>query len=357
MRMIWLGMVLMAFLQPIWAVGQASHLTQLYTMTVPVADREQGTLDQAVKDAYKRLLVRVSGNLYVNTIPDIQKNLDHATQMISHYAYEEVDGQLRLSIFFNRNLVNEQLEKAGQRLWLQARPDVLLWVAYQSSDDAVAILSEGQPVPWQPAIEQTAMERGIHVVLPMMDLQDHHAVEALDVWQLRQGMAWNASRRYGQADAVMGKVFESEQKDLPWEGIWYWRSVHEGKASVTEFQTYGNDPKQVLTNAVNWLADQMASLGAKLNNPRYYEVVNVHVDGVDGLTAYQRILRLFKADTRVKSLKMVSLTAHTLTLSVEIRGGADALQAFVRDNPDLQALTSTKDMINLAWQPKAEVLS
>lgn len=357
MRMIWLGMVLMAFLQPVWAGGQRARLSQLYTMTVPVVDRDQATLDQAVKAAYKRLLVRISGNLYVNTIPDIQKNLDHAAQMISHYAYEEDDGHLRLSILFNRQLVNQALEKAGQRLWLQARPDILLWVAYQSSDDAVGILSEGQALPWQSAIDQVSAERGIHIVLPMMDLQDRHAVEPLDVWQLRQGMAWKASHRYGQADAVMGKVFESEQKDLPWEGIWYWRSVHEGKASVIEFQTYGNDPKQVLTNAVNWLADQMASMGAKLNNPRYYEVVHVHVDGVDGLTAYQRILRLFKADTRVKSLSMASLTAHALTLRVEIRGGAEAVQALVKASPDLQPLTSGKDSIDLAWRPRDGALS
>lgn len=319
----------------------------LYTVQVPVPVCQSNVQSTALVRAYQMVMVRVSGNAHVNTIPEVYDQQAHAAYFVSRFSCATVPQQeaSRVQITFDRGQVQKILRNAGQSLWLAHRPMIQVWMAVQQQG-RIEVATDSDVLPLSQTMLDAAYGRGLRVSFPLMDLKDRSRATLLDVWQLRQQAVWRAAQRYGNEDVLMGKVFVDDSEDTPtvWRGIWLWRPNQADLSQVVSFQTDGNSAKQVAEAAMDWLADQLANEGGYLNEQGSAVTLTLHIDGVRNMDQYQAVLKDLRSRHVVKQLRVQVLHPRQLVLQVDVMGGQWALK---------QALSTQQRMVLLNVQDSA----
>jgi uncharacterized protein len=334
----------------------ASSTLDLYAVSVPVTACHQNSPSQkAILQAYRTVMVRVSGNTHVNTIPAVYHEQDKATDFVSRYSCASTDhgATKTLQVTFEKEPILQVLHDAGQSLWLAQRPVVQVWMAAQHKDSATVVTDSDMP-GLSDAVQQVVSDRGLRVSFPLMDLTDRASVTPSDIWQLRQQAIWHASERYGHDDILMGVVYVDDDAAMePWHGIWYWRPSQADVRQVVHFETKGSSAEQATKAAVNWLADQLANEGGYLNEQGSVVTLALRIDGVQNLDQYQAVLQYLNKRGVIKKLSVDALQDSQMLLQVDVAGGQWALRQALSSNRHLilQDTVTSPAALNYRWVP------
>ena len=189
------------------AALQAAPVTGLYQAEAPVAGRAAEQRNQAIRSAFGKMLIKVTGNRSVAAREELRADVANAARFVQQYSYrsrqdaradeqgatDATNGFLRVS--FDALAVDRLLREHGLPVWAANRPSVLLWMGVERKGKRRLLTSERDPGV-RSVLEATAAERGLPLIFPLMDLEDRGQLQVSDLWGGFEADIENASRRY-----------------------------------------------------------------------------------------------------------------------------------------------------------------
>jgi hypothetical protein len=301
------------------APARAITFEDLYTLTVTPEPGAGNRRVAAEQGAMRQLLERVTGDRAAALEPDLASMVENAADYVSSYG-TLAGGQIQVG--FIASAVNRELEARGRPVWGPERPLTLLWIAVDGGrGERVLLGADASTTELSPEMAQltdsirtelteVASERGLPVLMPLLDLEDLGAIDSADVWGGFDRRIEQASARYGADAILVGRVLATEfGNNVQWTLL---RGA-ERRAMAGE----------AVSEGLHWVADQYAQEYSVVGGVRTLRVV---VQGVQSLADYGRVMSYLGGLSSLQSIDVESLADDALTLRVAARGDAGVIE-------------------------------
>lgn len=314
-------------LAPCWPL--AGMADSLYTARVEVADRSNAEQSRAMHRALRVVLLKVTGDRDTAQRAASSASFRRPGDFVQQYRYiserkADAEPQLLFEARFDRRAIDDALKGEGLQLWGQERPSVLVWLAVQDSGRRYLVSGdEGDEIAG--ALQQSARQRGLPLLFPLLDMQDQSQVTFADVWGAFQPQIMAASARY-QASAVLSGRLEKRSADY-WRGSW---SLEFG-GKRSHWNTDGRTSSETVGLAVDQVADRVArqlAIRSRTDgegDPR----VSVIVEGVGSLDGYARTLKYLQSLTAVREVEVREISADRVDFALDLQGSEQSLDRAV----------------------------
>ncbi len=313
--------------------AQASVIDDLYQAKIAVEDQSEQTQNQAFSVALKQVLLKVRGKSDLLANRDINKMIRRATPFVRSYRYDIEAAQLYLVISFDQTRVDRAIRDAGFPIWDKRRPDTLVWLAIQPSEQAaksIARVAEYSELYQQ--LTQTAKARGIRLIFPLWDINDLQNIDLYDIWGGFSQQIKQASERYDVPSIVSLRIYPSvmelsaDQQSVaeratdapPWTADW---TLFES-ARILSGQLQEHSLLELAVTMVDTLADELAekyAINIEENNQSKQQV-QVVINNLNSLTLYQQALSMLNNLSVVTHATLVKQQGATATFELTLLG-------------------------------------
>ena len=328
--MSWCAGVLLA----LWFVpAAAERLDDLYATEAAVADEGSEARNETLSKMLADVLVRVSGNASVASMPAAGDLLASAPSLVQQYRYRTVEGEAAVSRYlwarFDQAAIERMMRERGLPVWVQ-RPRVLMWVATERGGRRSLLNLENEPQARTAALAR-AQQRGMPLQLPLMDLEDQAALTAADLWSGYLSGIRLASARYPHQAILAGRL--SVRRGGQWQSNWV---LIDGDGSQ-EFQA----PSLGLAEALAFGLDQTQNLlaahyapmpGAGGRSGTLVEFADVH-----GLAAYGSLVALLGSLEPVGQVALRYVDDDRFVFELQLRGDEQELSRALQSSGRLIA--------------------
>jgi len=299
--------------------ARAATFPNLYVVTVQPDPTAADQRAAATEAAFAGLLVRVTGNRYAALDPQLQALIHDAKGYLNSYGE---DRQGRAQVGFNGARVQAALTTLNVPAWGSERPLTLLWIAVDDGEGGRAQLPANDlPADVTPALAElltmiraelaaVADERGLPILLPLLDAEDMSAATFTDVWGGFDDRVLPASARY-RADAVL--IGRAHPGLLGYEIDWL--LLKDGERRALE--------GTAVRDGLDAVADQYAS---ELGVVGGATTTRVRVLDVATPADYGRVMGYLETVSALQSVDVEGLERGTLSLRVAARGDARVLE-------------------------------
>ena len=352
-------------------IGGSSRASEvvpwLYEVSVPVASQSSDERVRASGEALLNLLIRLTGLTHVPRTEAVLAALDDAERYYSEFRYanvvreseeeeqekdterEEEEG-LDLIIQFDAAPVVDLIRAAGLPIWRANRERVLAWVVIQDQQLEQGgadrrIVGATPATPLTSGLEARALDRGLVMSVPLLDLEDQLAVDPAAVWGRLSQVLDPASKRYGADVLLLGRVVR--QPDGGWESDWeFWVDgvVVPFTVEALDLRTHGVD-------AVDVLADELAA--RRVVHGGQAGRLRLAVRGVTTPADYGALLNYIRSLEFVDRVGVAGMENQRLWLTVDTPADPhQLLAAFQRDRrlyDDQLAMMNSADL-RLVWR-------
>lgn len=309
----------------------AVEVKGLYEAEVPVPDKEQATRKVGLGTALLGVLVKVSGKRSPDLDPQVNAAVRNPSRYVQQFRYDssfeqDKSGQpvQKLSLWarFDPGEVDSLLRSTGLPVWGRTRPAVLVWLGVEM-DAARELVGAEDVSGLAETLYQSADQRGIPLLLPLLDLEDRARLSTSDVWAGFDDSILAASRRYQSETVLVGRVYQV----LPtvWEARW---RLFLDQAPY-DFTSQGDSVALALEEGLGEVADLIARRFARVGAVGDQSLVSLVVSDVNTLPDYARTLRYLESLDGVSSVNPTEVIAGSVSFRLESRGGADALQQVI----------------------------
>lgn len=186
----------------------ALEVNDLYQANVVVDSQARAQREQAIKKALQGVFLKIGGKKSVLTHNVLKKAQKNASRYVSQYRYQRKAEELSLVVSFDENKVNQLFKEANLALWGSLRPQVLLWLIDEQGINRSIVASDADNII--PAtINDFSIQRGLPIVLPLMDLTDNEEVLLSDFWGYFPEQILQSSQRYFADTIVVMRVSDS----------------------------------------------------------------------------------------------------------------------------------------------------
>jgi len=305
------------------SIAQAVTLNDLNVATVQVANDSASARMKAMPIAVGQVLIKMSGNPGVMTLPVIQNAASDVNGWIRSYSYFTQVGangktQQMLRVTFDKAALVKILEKSGQSIWSADRPLTLVWVNIQDGSQN-NILSNTSATPILQALRTNAKLRGLPILLPAMDLQDQSFINDNEAQDFDVKKLKAAAKRYGASAILAGNI--SGTADDRWRANWMLLA----NGAPYRWQNTAVDLNAVIAGAVGDMANLMVNQLAVVNDKDLRTDVMMTVKGVGDLGDYAKVLKVLRHLAPVAKVTVKDMHGSDLLLQVKTLGGEQAL--------------------------------
>ena len=289
--------------------AQAAIFEGLYEALVPDPGAEPEAQDEAFRQALALVLTRMSGQRDIALRPEATPILDNARRYVQQFG-NTGDAQLRVS-FDGAAL---EADMAAYRLprWGSDRPATLLWLGVDYSGGTRELLGADNESEVLRAVTMSASERGVPLVLPLMDSVDRENLSFVDVCGRFADKIQIASARY-QADAILaGCARQTATSGLivDWE-------LYFGGGRERWSGRVGNGIHRVADTFAATFADRAEGPGSE---------IMLRVSGMDSFPVYGRVYRYLANLTLIDTVAVEQVSGQTVSFRVSIRGDVRRLE-------------------------------
>jgi hypothetical protein len=317
----------------------------LYEVSVPVESQSSQERARASGEALLTLLTRLTGMAHVPRTDQVNAAVNAAERYYNEFSYASgPDDTLELVIRFDAGPVQTLVRDAGLPIWRSSRERVVAWVVVQEPADRV-LVGATSPSPLVTGLEKRALERGVPLTVPLLDLEDELAVDPSAVWGRLSQVVDPASERYGADVLLLGRVVPTE--DGGWSSDWeFWVD-----GEVVPFTEEGADLESHGIAAVDVLADELAARRV-VHGSRVGQLL-VAVSGIGSPSDYGHLLRYLRSLEFVDRVGVSGIRDDRLWLTVDTRADPEQLLATLerdgRAYPDQLAMVQSADL-RLVWR-------
>lgn len=309
------------------AVGKQ---VELYAARVPVVSQQQDERQEAFRQAFLQVLVKVTGERTLPQHPTLIEALSRPERYVAEFGYATELGatpdeggapprQLLLWTQFDAAAVDALLRDANIPAWTRTRPSVLLWFAVEEANGPV-VLGADSGHRLTALLEETAAQRGLHLILPLRDLEDRARLSESKLWGGFEEDILAASKRY-QSDAVLvGRAYPLLADQ--WETRW---SLLLG-GSARDWSARGPALEPLVADGVHQAAGYIAERFRTRYSSTAAESMELVVGGVNSLADYASLIGYLETLPIVQAVQVEKLQGDRIWLLVKARGGAATLR-------------------------------
>ena len=358
--------------------ASAVEVTDLYQAKVLATGQQS---DVVLKKAMAEVLVKVGGQLDVVKQPLLAQALRKPRSYLIRFRYQTEQQQSFLIADFDANKINNLFKQADLAIWGNLRPQVLVWLVVQENGERQVLADSTATDPHNMAmleqIKQFSAERGLPMLLPLMDLTDATEVDYLDLWARFAKPITAFSARYRPEATVVIRVSDyiapepipaqiaelateleanktssqlnanqaSEAANVDslvvdnrgcvvcqqeWQMDWSFIGQQQRFS-----QSYrGSDQQQLLAEVLNDITDDIYQHYAATTNAE--QKVLLDVANVSDLKQYMNITEFLQSLSSVQSVTLVSASGQQRRFEVDIIGSKKALLAALKLNQQLR---------------------
>ena len=318
----------------------------LYEVEIPVIDQSEAVRADGVQTAFRRVLIKLTGDRQAAGRASIRPLFDRAEDYLQQYRYretfsEQVTGEgalvrtpeTRLWVKFDEDSLNKALRGLGIPVWGWERPSTLVWLAV-SDQEGRRLLGLEEGADFIEVLELRAKQRGIALLHPLLDLDDTAMLRASDLWGGFREPVLNASSRY-QADTILAITLES-----PVPGIWEanWTMYLDGQ--MARWSSESDLVEAVLDEGIDNLADVLAAQ----YTPTVIDVgtnqVRLAVSDIFSVDQYAKVLAYLGSLNSVSDVEVEQVQAGRVTFLLEAHGGQLAVNQAIELGRILEPITS-----------------
>lgn len=311
---------------PIWAARTVDVYADSAILAQNASDQDQ---NEAVREALERVLVRATGEVDIAEQPRTEPLLRNASDYLSTFRFQASDTLLtnvlgesvatkRMVMQFDQQAIEQWLVNQRLPVWGTRRPEVLLWLAdrLQGRD---RILTDGDNHALAVALSDRLDERGLPVLLPIMDLTDTLNVSFTDVYGLFTGDIEGASDRYPSDAIVVGRLAQQAggyQADV----VFLMRDSRE------RLQVVGDTEAELMHNLADELSDRIADQYAVLRDPAMVGQLALRVNNVPELATLAAVERYLESLNVITQVTLRQVESDSVQFDLEISGDRNQLR-------------------------------
>ncbi len=325
----------------------AGEVSGLYEAEVPVRNQGDAERDRAISTALDDVLVKVSGRRDATAIQALETVLSHPIKLVQQFRYREMpvaentrtpDNEVAgnaftqlLVVSFDPQAVNQALYSAGMPVWGRARPATLVWLAIEDENKRYLLGGDGHP-QIQQRIRDLAQQRGVPVLIPLLDLEDQSNLSFTDVWGNFQDVIERASARY-QAEAILvGRLFHHT------DGTWQARWTLYMKDDRQYWEMNADQLDNVLGSGIEGSTDILSAKFSKIITTAGSGTILISITDVDTVEDYARTIKYLRSLDTVTKLQIEEVSTSSLVVSLGIRSDPTELVQSIRFGSTLAPL-------------------
>lgn len=315
----------------------------LYQASAPLADASEAARAGAVTTAFGRVLAQVAGRQAAATLAQQPAGRSAAQRALLGFESKTgAEGEPLIEAHFEPRAVREFLAAQHVATMPDQRPTLLLWLL-AGTDGAAAWVGADEPPELAATVLQAAAERGLPVLLPVLDLGERADLPAsadpADPASL--AMLTTAAARYRPDGVFYGRLHGSGER---WQAEL--RLALPGKDDALWSAT-GTSQQAAMDAALDQLALRLAPAAAP--GDAQPAAVQIAIDGVDDVAAYGRVWDHLGRVPGLRGLRPVALGNGRATFRFELAGGQAALAG--RVEPGAPFARVAGEAPNYRYQP------
>ena len=341
----------------------AAEVEGLYEAEVAVEGQNADQRRSAIREAFNQVLIKVSGSREVMSHAGLRQIQSKASRYVQQYRYRIVERPLveeaepletvieepldnnaeittneilteqqrLLWVHFDAAAVNNLLHKKGVPVWGSARPSVVIWLSQERRGERFMLQPEMLP-EMVAAIDEHAAQRGLSIMLPMMDMEDHIGLPVSALWGGFSEVIQQASRRY-EADAVVtGQLVATATNS--WQVEW---SLYQDDV-VEQWLGAEGEVNDVVTQGIEQLSDHLAKRYTQAANNNLSQL-QVTVTEINDLASYAKVSQYFESLAMVEQALLQAIDLNQGEFQLTVRGGAEALNQGIKLGSVLERVT------------------
>ncbi len=325
--------------------ARGATFPELYTVSVTPDPAAANLRADAERRAMAVLLTRITGRRDTASREEMTGLVRNAGDYVT--SYQSAADEIRVG--FSRSSVNEMLDGLSLPHWGDERPTTLVWIAADLGDgqrtevmaDTTATTRRAGEVLGAPAfplsedarlsfdlildeLVTTADERGLPIVLPLLDARDRMQVRFADVWGGFDQFVATAAERYAVDAVLIGRVAVTT---FGFEVRWTLLRGEQRQARLTSSVREG----------IDWLADEYAAQFTTVGGAR---LTWVTVRDVESYADFGRIFEYLQSVSVIDSasVNVESWNAGALLVRLAARGDDERLRQYLELDGVLRAV-------------------
>lgn len=303
----------------------------LHSATVPVADRGVAESNRGLGEAFREVVVKLTGSRQALEHPGVRKLAAEARRFVTVLGQaaggNATDGY-RLRVDFDADALTAALREAGVGLWSRDRPMTTVWLGVEDAGGR-RFTPDAQTEPTFRALTEAADRRGLPIERRVPDTPPVTGEPAI-LFNALLGTAPEPSQTL-VAPQLAGLL--KQGPDGAWTGSFRWRV----DAEVADWTGQGADPIALVAEGVARAADAVAARYAGAGGAGTETgQVRLNVDGLRSAADYGRVMGLLRGFDIVDRVTVERASGARVELALAVRGGQPALAQSLRLSGQLQ---------------------
>ena len=311
--------------------SSARVLPDLYEVSEAVPSRGATDRADAAVRGLGRVFIRVTGDQKITSDVKLAPVLAQAQKYVQSYRYDSDNNQLYLNLTFDPKAVNELVHQLQLPLWPNNRPGTLVWMAVDTLEHGRDTLGQDDYPELFGLLDGLAMERGLPLDFPVMDLNDQRNMPLGSLWAQDESAAQQAGVRYRPDATLMGRLLQTSAQR--WQANWL--LMHGGRSYA--FDAEGSSLEEVALRGVNEAANRLAERYAvRAGDSGVASAVLVEIAGIRSFADYSAATRYLQGLAQVSSADVLAVNGDRLTLSLTTSIQLETLRDVLSLNRNLQ---------------------
>jgi hypothetical protein len=299
----------------------AVTVPRLYEATVPLTERSERGQSEALQEAMREVLVRVTGQRNAAYEPALAPLVNDAQRYVQQF---RVVGTNQFFAGFDGAKLERLIVAAGQPLWGHERPATL--VCLDLVEGAGRPIVDGRSASTlKGAIERAAALRGLPVIWPSGACARDRAEASASPGEGTRALA----QEYAADAVLLGRVSSSTS------GSW---RVRWTLTYGSERSEWSGPPEEGPHGAADAFAGVFAAGSAQGDI-----AVTISVSGVNNLGAYAQVTDYLESLTLIHTLFVEELSGDTVIYRAEVRADVSRLARAIDLGNRLEPLQSAAD--------------
>ena len=326
----------------------AEQVGNLYEAESPVTGQDAEARADGIKNAFAQVLVKVSGDRGLLTNPDLDGLLRKASSYMQQYRYQMLDIEPEeiaegepdrmLWVRFDERAVNRLLRESGVPVWGTTRPSVLIWLGEESGTSRSLLSLERKP-KLKNLIKQTADERGLPIMLPLMDMEDRAALPVGDLWGGFESDIRRASARYLPDVILVGRVYERGRGN--WQGEWTLYLPDK----TNRWSAQAGSRGAVVYEGLQQVSDALALRYAPQQVSEGSTLLRIRIHGLNHLSNYVLVKDYLQSLAMIEQLDLLEAGPENVSFLARIQGGRDVLERGIQLGAVLEPVIADEPMV------------
>jgi hypothetical protein len=323
--------LLSVLLGTIHMAASAVTVEDLFTVELPVADQTTSLRLESFGEAFKQVIVKVSGSDDALRSPAFERPSQSSARYVKQFRYinrklagdEEFDaGRLFLRIDFDQQLIESLLRDNKFPVWGRERPSSLLVISYDVNENIKLVSDDATPDLIE-ALDQAALNHAVPVLFPLMDLQDIALVRIGDIISRQYDNINTMATRYSPDALLVGQIIGRSGKG--WQGDWEVRFADQ----IFKWQFKASSKKAVIDQVIKHLAKILALEYALEDHRRVEQSILLSVSALEGIDKLIKVQKYLKSLSVVDSVRVAMVNQDVITYRLQLRNDPEDLQRLI----------------------------